>query len=1706
MVAGANLIQSPEQHLGTMKAGVLSKTSTCHTFSDEADGYGRADGIGSLYIKRLSDALRDSDPVRAVIRGTAINSNGKTPGITLPSALGQEAVIRKAYAKAGLDFSQTAYVECHGTGTPVGDPIEVEALSRVFNDPGRDTLLVGSVKSNLGHSEAASGISGVVKTVLALEHAKIPATLGVRNVNPKIKTEEWNIEVVTKLRDWPSTFSVRRAGINSFGYGGANAHAILESADGHVPQHYHQDVKEGHDDNFTENERSYLLPFSATNSESLGARVTDLANHPHLVDMDIADLAYTLCNRRSNFERRGFLIGKNVTLRDALSVDNLRTLPNAPASTPSQYAFIFTGQGAQWPQMCENLIDKFPIFRNTITEMDAILQSLPHPPSWTLAQSIREPPETSRIHHVTRSQPVCTAIQVALVQLLYSWDIQCSAVAGHSSGEIGAAFAAGMLSSAEAITTAYYRGYVVGKHESDGAMMAAGLDRESAQVEIMKASLDRQIRVACVNSPESVTISGDASAIDTMLSILQGQGKFARKLKTDGRAYHSHHMLALGEEYQTLLDQALSTLEPSSKLPSGTLWISSVTGKPVDTFTGAPYWRSNLESPVLLANAAERLSQEGDFHLIEVGPHSALEMPIKQTRAKLGISEGRMPYSTTITRGKDGVECVLSLAGRLYLHGNRVSFDKINGIALGGKAQPGHKVLHDLPPYKWNYQQTLWNEPRSSLEFRQRRYKRHELLGSQVPGGNGVEINWRNVLRVDDISWMQDHKLQETIVFPGAGYVAMAIEAVMQANEKSVTDKPTFRLRHVHILKALALSTEPTAEVELFTTLRPTPITSESNSKDWWDFRITSFRDGSSTTHATGTISLTDSDVTRKFEVPAQLLEPTAPRVWYDRLIKEGLNFGRAFQSITEFQVPRKRDFRCCTSKVPLLQSWEDPVDGVAPYVIHPITIDAMLQTAIVATSAGITRDLRAKVPVVFDSAVFKTIDPLADDSWYIVSQADVVGFGASEISAQLGNQVHGVIAQLKKARLVPYDAAAETMSSEQRHPMLRVLWKPDAYGLGLMPANQLTRYLEGFAAEAHSDISDEGLLKLGAALHLLSHKNPRLRILEMGNDIAEITQAALGLLHANTSFKRFASYTIGSLSEEGVLLGAPVDFEKGRPGSLKDIQPLQHGEYDLVFLPCVGSTDGLLAQMSAVKQALTPGGLLLAISPSTGELHAADHDFAAVQSNLHNDSGRIILAQRLTEAKLEVQGSVIVVDQGPTKLSITLTEQLKVAFAQKVSRISFHEVSSSTIPLGTTVFSLLESEKPLLSGMRDEEMQRVKVITNNVSRLVWVTCGNLLKGGQPDFSLVSGLSRALMLEQPSLTFMTYDVDSINTSVEKTAENIIAVLRQSQEGAKDLEFIQSDGVVHVSRFVPDESINQSFRKKQGEDTVGMPLSEAKTAQLSIGRVGQFDTIYFKQITSPEVLRAGDVQVSVKAVGMNAKDLYVLAGKVDTRDGTSTLEYAGVIERVGSAVKSLQPGDRVVVMAPSYFKTSEIVPEWACQKLQPDEDFNTLSTLSVVYATALYALHHRAHIAAGESILIHSAAGGVGIAAIQIAQQAGAEVSNCDQCFRPMLINARFSRQCRQTPRRITYTKHLAWIQLRSLIPEIRSSFPQSWKPPMAVESMSSSTRSPETCCMPAGDVVLRLDALLRSENAILQTPASLRWSNSLSRPLSLHST
>ena len=762
-------------------------------------------------------------------------------------------------------------------------------------------------------------------------------------------------------------------GINSFGYGGANTHVILESGARFMPP-----SKPALPSLLTSpiGRTTFLLPFSGNSEAALEASVTDLAEY-NLSNVAFTDLAYTLAERRSHLKRRGFLISSKNDLKSKLDVRQLRTLDLDVSNTLGNYAFVFTGQGAQWPQMGKELLAEFGVFRAALAEMDAVLKCLPHPPSWSLRDAMLETAELSQINEVTYSQPVCTALQIALVLLLSSWDIKPSATLGHSSGEIAAAFAAGCLSLGQAIIAAYYRGYVLGKQLGQGAMMAVGMFFEHVEEEISTASLQGTVRVACINSSKSVTIFGDEPAIDTLLGLFQARKIFARKLKTGGRAYHSHHMMAIEQEYEDLVAAGFKTLDPSFRLPTGPLFISSVDSKTDKYQLGPSYWRSNLEKPVRFSDAVTQLAKDATYQLIELGPHSALEMPIKEIRTKLNLAEGSLSYSAAISRGKNSVETVLSLAGLLWLRGNEVEFGKVNlpepGLAQS-KPQP-RRVVHDLPVYRWTYDVPLWKEPRESMEFRHRRHTRNEILGSRITAGSGTEITWRNVLRIGDAPWLEDHKIEKTVVFPGGGYLAMAIEAVSQATERPWSPGTLYELRNIHILSALTISTGTSAQIEVFTTLRRTPNTKTSNSEVWWDFTISTYSQESSSVHATGSITMDSSSnnvLSPRYQRPDAALEPSASRIWYERFINEGLNYGKSFQSIDAVFVPRSRAQECCRTRVTLLQASPGDRTDVPEYPFHPITIDALIQSGIVATAVGHTSDLKAFVPTRITKAIFK--------------------------------------------------------------------------------------------------------------------------------------------------------------------------------------------------------------------------------------------------------------------------------------------------------------------------------------------------------------------------------------------------------------------------------------------------------------------------------------------------------------------------------------------------------------------------------------------------------------------------------------------------------------------------------------------------------------------------------------------------------------
>lgn len=713
---GVNLILTVDQHMKTAKMGVLSPTSTCHTFDESADGYGRAEGVGAICLKRLSDAIRDGDPVRGVIRSSAVNTNGKVPGmaISYPGIEGQERVIRQAYKRSNLEPNRTIYAECHGTGTAIGDPIEVRAVTRAMNDS-RDhdsPLIIGAVKPNIGHREAASGIFAVMKAALMTEAGIIPGVAGLKKVNPQIPEDQWHCRVARETREWPEDGMARRAGVSSFGYGGTNGHVIIEEVGSLYPNYQHGKPKASAEYDHSAS-RPFLVTLSANDKATLNRNIeahTKVANKYYL-----ADLAYTLNKKRTKLNQRGFSVVREGQEAKGFALSAFKV--GAASKGVPDIAFIFTGQGAQWAGMGVEAMQNFPRFGNTIDALDAVLQKLRNSPSWTLRSAISALGDKSNIGDTEIAQAACTAIQIAIVDLFASWKITPKVSVGHSSGELAAAYASGYISAPEAIIAAYYRGYAVKSNSPVGTMLAVGLGVEEASKYIDALS---DVVVACENSPASVTLSGTQAAIQEAKERFDAERVFARELKT-GKAYHSPQMEAVAAAYDGLLTEALRDLGGSQekwRRPK-TKWVSSCTGKQFTEKLTPAYWSRNLRNRVLFNSAIIRSmgnapELENVRCVVEIGPHAVLGGLLKEI-FKQNKSE-QFTYIPSLLRNADSSDALLGTAGSLYVQNHTVDLEAVNSVEYipQGSFNRSTKLalfplmLVDLPPYQWNYEKKYW--------------------------------------------------------------------------------------------------------------------------------------------------------------------------------------------------------------------------------------------------------------------------------------------------------------------------------------------------------------------------------------------------------------------------------------------------------------------------------------------------------------------------------------------------------------------------------------------------------------------------------------------------------------------------------------------------------------------------------------------------------------------------------------------------------------------------------------------------------------------------------------------------------------------------------------------------------------------------------------------------------------------------------------
>ncbi len=686
LAGGVNLILSPRSSLMISKLDALSPDGRCKTFDAAANGFVRGEGCGVVVLKRLSDALADRDRVLCLIRGSAVNQDGGSVGLTAPNVLAQEKLLREALSAARVSPLSVSYIEAHGTGTPLGDPMEIEALCEAYGGAGGGACAIGSVKTNIGHLEAAAGISGLIKVVLALRHEAIPPHLHLKALNPRISFEGTRFFVPTALRPWPAADEPRRAALSSFGISGTNAHMILEEPP-RVAEETHA-------------ASAALLVLSARAPAALRALAQRYAEHLSALDeaaVALRDLCYTAAFRRDHHEHRLAIAGCSrgeiaQKLRSLLDGDEPPALSiGQSAFAGERPVFIFCGQGAQWQGMGLALLEEDEAFRGALLECDAVFREQS---SFSLLDALKADAATTRLDQTVIAQPAIFAIQVALAAMWRSLGVEPAAVVGHSVGEIAAAHVAGALSLAEAARIVVHRGRVMQRATGAGRMAVVELPFDEASREI--ALHAGRLCVAAINTEGSVVLSGDTEALNEVLGRLRDRGIFTRDLGVS-YAFHSHHM----DPLQAELEAALGRITAG---PTSTPMISTVTGALLDgRDLDAAYWVANMRRPVHFAAASGRLIDEGHHLFLEVGPQPALSRGLSQALARRGEGGAVLPSM----RKEGGRVVALGAAGALYAHGHPLDWKRL--YPAGGR-------VVSLPAYPWQ-RSRYWvelGEPRAT--------------------------------------------------------------------------------------------------------------------------------------------------------------------------------------------------------------------------------------------------------------------------------------------------------------------------------------------------------------------------------------------------------------------------------------------------------------------------------------------------------------------------------------------------------------------------------------------------------------------------------------------------------------------------------------------------------------------------------------------------------------------------------------------------------------------------------------------------------------------------------------------------------------------------------------------------------------------------------------------------------------------------------
>ena len=767
LAGGVSLHLHPYGFIVFSKASMLSRRGRCNVFDAAADGYVRSEGGGLFLLKNYDDAIRDGDRILAVVANTAVNTDGKKAGLTIPSHTAQAQLLEETYRGAGIRADQIDYLEAHGTGTAVGDPIETRAIGDALGRlrDASQPLLIGSIKSNLGHMEAASGVAGLVKSVYALRHRLVPATIGIENFNPNIAFDALNLEVVTENTALRATGKLV-IGCNSFGFGGANAHVILASAPAATPLHPRNLDLALH--------RPVVI--SGRDPAALVAAARNLADFADANPaIELYDIAYHALFRRELHSHRAVLFSAaRATLGDDLRVLAQDTDAVVPARSGVALAaatgpgFIFSGNGSQWAGMGAQLMAD-PLFADTVGEIDRLFQQYG---TFSIAATLRADLGSAQYARTEIAQPALFALQVGVTRMLAAVGVVPVAVAGHSVGEVAAAWCCGALSLADAVTVIYHRSRLQGLTQGQGAMTAVALSGTDLLALLDQMALSTEIEVAGFNSASGATLAGSVDALDKIEAHLAAQRISFKRLDLD-YAFHCARMDPIEAGVRT----ALAAIRPRS----GTLpMVSTVTGALIDgTLLDAGYWWQNIRCAVQFEQAVDALVDTYCNLFVEIGPHPVLRSYLNESLKNKAVA-GRV--IATLLRGDDAPRRVQDCCAQILVAG-------ITPDWSGFFPQPGAFV--DLPFYPWQ-RERYWHPVTSESAGLLYRTPVHPLLGAPLAKH---ALTWEVQIDVQQQRMLGDHVVGHATVFPGTGFVEMALAAALQWMPDSVVEIESLEIR-----------------------------------------------------------------------------------------------------------------------------------------------------------------------------------------------------------------------------------------------------------------------------------------------------------------------------------------------------------------------------------------------------------------------------------------------------------------------------------------------------------------------------------------------------------------------------------------------------------------------------------------------------------------------------------------------------------------------------------------------------------------------------------------------------------------------------------------------------------------------------------------------------------------------------------------------